>query len=141
METKIPFRIIELEDVSYHLLVPVVINKNLHVNLIIDTGASKTILDFAYLQKVANDIEVVQSDLSSGINSFIEDCYSATLDSFAIGNLIIEPYPCVLMDMTHVNQLYTKIGQGQVCGLLGSDFLKKYNATISFTQQRLTLRY
>jgi hypothetical protein len=58
-----------------------------------------------------------------------------------MGNIKIEPYPCILMDLTHVNQLYTKIGQGQVCGLLGSDFLTKYKATISFARKRLTFRY
>lgn len=141
MEVRVPFRIIELEDASYHLLVQATFNNIFTANLIIDTGASKTILDYAHLNEMVTDTEPVQSDLSSGINSYIDMCYSAKLASFSIGKLIIEPYGCVLMDLTHVNQLYTKIGQDQVCGLLGSDFFNRYKATISFARKQLTLRF
>ena len=141
MESQISFKLIELEDASYHLLVPVEFNKKLRADLIIDTGASKSIFDYAILKEFATEIESVSDNLSSGINSFIDSCYLGKVESFSIGSLLIEPFSCILMDLTHVNQLYEKIGQGTVLGLLGSDFLTQYRATISFSHRRLTLRY
>jgi hypothetical protein len=43
------------------------------------------------------------------------------------------------MDMNHINELYQKVSDYKICGLLGSDFLLKYNAVIDYKRRVLKL--
>jgi hypothetical protein len=141
MQTYKKLTLIALEDNSYHIMVPAVFDHSLRVNLIIDTGASKSIFDLKLLKHMALEIEEVDNNLSSGINSYIQECFLAKFQGFSIGKLKVEPFTGILMDLSHVNQLYKKMGQLPIAGLLGCDFLYDYKATISFTQNKLILNF
>jgi len=138
---KIPITIIELDSRSYHLLIEVYINK-LPVNVIIDTGASRTVFDKSLLgDKLRivkhSNLEEIQS--AGIIAGNIESDY-AIADSFKLGQLKLRDFPVVLIDMNGINQLYKKVTGKEVHGLLGSDFLLDFNAVINYGKASLVLK-
>jgi hypothetical protein len=46
----------------------------------------------------------------------------------------------VLIDLSHVNDLYRKFTDKRVAGLIGSDFLLKHKAIIDYKRRELVLR-
>ncbi|MFA6400595.1 MAG: retropepsin-like aspartic protease [Salinivirgaceae bacterium] len=140
MKIKIPIELITLEDASYHIMVEAVFNKTIRGNLIIDTGASKSVLDFSFAESFAHSIEEVQDQNSSGINALIHQAHVGTIDKFQLGKLKIKDYQTVLLDLSHINQLYANYSDKTIAGLLGSDFLVEYNAVIDYGKKKLFLQ-
>lgn len=141
MITEIPIRIISLEENSYHLLVGARFNGSKTGQLIIDTGASKTVFDTNFVSELITDIKKVAEHTSSGINSMIPEAQIGTLPAFNIGKLHIKNYQSVLMDLSHVNKVYQEYTNNEIAGLLGSDFLLNYEAVINYHQKTLSLNF
>ena len=55
--------------------------------------------------------------------------------------LKIETYKSLLLDLSHINELYKQYTDKQIAGLLGSDFLLEYEAVIDYGQQKMSLNY
>jgi hypothetical protein len=136
--TQIPIEIIELEDASFHIMVEARFKK-IKGNFIIDTGASKTVLDFTFGQSIADSIEKNEDKNSSGINAMISESHVANIPQLKIGRLKIENFPCVLLDLSHVNALYKKYCNKHIAGLIGSDFLVAHKAIINYDKKYLKL--
>jgi len=58
-----------------------------------------------------------------------------------LGDLKCQDWTIALIDLTHVNNIYKKFTDKQVAGLIGSDFLFKFNAIIDYKKSELVLRY
>ena len=140
MKVKVPIELITLEDASYHIMVEAVFNKKYQGNLIIDTGASKSVIDFGFAQPIAHSIEALEEQNSSGINSLIHEAHVGTIKKFSIGKLEIKDYQTVLLDLTHINSMYAQYSDKTIAGLLGSDFLVDYNAVIDYGKNVLILK-
>jgi len=138
---KIPIKIIELDHKSFHPLIEARIN-NLPVNLIIDTGASRTVFDKSLVGKNLRIIEPNDSDgiQSAGIMAGNIESQFAVAESFKLGKLELYNYPVVLIDLEEINKLYLKVTGRQVHGLLGSDFLLEKNALIDYKKHCLILK-
>jgi len=134
----IPIEIIKLEDNSFHLMIDVKIN-NIKSNLIIDTGASRTVFDINQIEDVCTDVNIVDEQDSSGINALISETKVGYLSKIIFGDLVIENYQCVLLDLAHINSIYKKYTDKNIMGLLGGDFLVKYKAVINYRQKTLKL--
>ena len=65
---------------------------------------------------------------------------TVTLKTFRIGDLIIENFPVVLLDLQHVNGSYQTLGHSEIEGVIGNDILVKYKAIINYEKLTLTLR-
>ena|SRR6218665_1148426 len=141
MKTTIPFKVLSLDGEGYHLMIKIYINKKV-ANVIIDTGASKTVLDKT---RIANYVKEknfdVHDKLSSGLGTNTMESQLTTLKSLRIGDIEIPDYQTVLLDLSHVNNSYEQIGLKQVEGVLGSDILLKYKAVIDYPKQELRLTY
>jgi len=135
----IPIELIELEDSSYHLMIQAVFNSNISGNLIIDTGASKTVFDFGFVHSFINDLEAIEDQHSSGINAMITEAHTGVIPVLSIQKLVLENYPCILLDLSHINQLYQQYSDKHIAGLIGSDFLVAHEAVIDYSQKKLTL--
>ncbi|MBK7570590.1 MAG: hypothetical protein IPI10_02835 [Bacteroidetes bacterium] len=64
---------------------------------------------------------------------------STSLSNFNIGELKIEHFHAILLDLSHVNASYEKMGYSQIDGVLGSDVLNEYNAIIDYKKRKITL--
>ncbi|MBI9037949.1 MAG: clan AA aspartic protease [Bacteroidales bacterium] len=141
MLRKIPITIIPIEDDGFHLMLEILINHQI-ANLIIDTGASRTVFDSNRIMKFVSDenSEFEKNEkLSTGLGTNSLESQAIELDSIKIGELEIEKYKAVILDMSHINQTYSGINIPEIDGVLGGDLLKKYNAEISYRSKLLVI--
>lgn len=141
MRIKIPMQIVELEADNYHLIVSSVFSDGVSVNWVIDTGASKSVFD-----KILDEYYSVLEDESdeihtAGIGEEPLDTSMALLRTVQIGKLKTEEMKVALLDLSHINELYSKTTNLKICGLIGGDFLMKYKASIDYKKQVLILEY
>jgi hypothetical protein len=141
MTTTVPFKILSLDAEGFHLMIKVKINGK-SANLIIDTGASKTVLDRTRVSKYVKERDFISHDkLSSGLGTNSMESHMTLLKKISIGDLVINDYTTVLLDLSHVNGSYQQIGLKPVEGVLGSDILLLYNAVIDYEKKTLKFKY
>ncbi len=141
MKTVIPFKVLSIGDDGFHLMIKLVLNKK-SANVIIDTGASKTVFDKKQILKYGANKKFDQLDsLSSGLGTNTMKSHFTILKKMKIGSLEIEDFKIVLLDLSHVNKSYKEVGLPQIDGVLGSDLLLKYNAVIDYGQKKLKLKF
>ncbi|OQX98553.1 MAG: hypothetical protein B6I24_05035 [Bacteroidetes bacterium 4572_128] len=125
-------------------------NEEISKKVVIDTGASVSCFDGLILEKYISKIDKIdkKNDLqSTGITETKLNIKKGILKKIYFGHLKLENYPIVLLDLTHINNMYKmyfsekKQKKLQICGLIGSDFLRKFNAIIDYKNQFLTLEF
>jgi len=140
MKTILPIDIITLgEDNSYHLFVSGFINETKY-DLLIDTGASHTIFDTSLIPEAPADKTAGFEIQSAGIHAGELKNSIGLIKKFKLGDLKRTNWTVVLIDLTHVNDLYRKFTDKRVAGLIGSDFLLKHKAIIDYKKRELVLR-
>jgi len=140
MKTIIPFKVLSIGEEGFHLMVKLYINRKV-ANVIIDTGASKTVFDKKRILKFVSDKKFDKHDnLSSGLGTNTMKSQFTIIKKIKIGTLEIVNYQIVLLDLSHVNKSYHQVGLPQVDGVLGSDILLKYNAVIDYEKKKLRLK-
>ena len=140
MKTVLPIDIVTLgEDNSYHLFVRGTINRR-KFDLLIDTGASHTIFDATLIPEAPAGERAEQKIQSAGIHAGELKSSIGYIKSFRLGDLKRKDWTVVLIDLTHVNELYRKFSDKCVAGLIGSDFLLKHKAMIDYKKRELVLR-
>lgn len=141
MITTIPFKILSLDAEGFHLMIKIKINGKA-ANLIVDTGASKTVLDKTRVSKYVKETDFKTHDkLSSGLGTNTMESQTTVLKKMKIGELELTDYVTVLLDLSHVNSSYDQIGLKPVEGVLGSDILLQYNAVIDYEKKVLKLKF
>lgn len=140
MKTVVPIDIVTLgEDNSFHLFVSGRINGQ-EYDLLIDTGASHTIFDATLIPEVpVSEIEGNEIQ-SAGIHAGELKSSIGHIKKFRLGDLKRVNWTVVLIDLTHVNDLYKRFTDKRVAGLIGSDFLLKHKAMIDYKKKTLLLR-
>ncbi len=132
---KIPLEILTLEDESYHLLVSVTINEEIQGKMVVDTGASRTVVDAS----LAFDTdESKEQPYTSGIGGQVEVAFT-NLASLTFGEFEIENISLAMIDLSAVNEAYEKASMQRILGLLGSDLLLKYKAKIDYKEKCMLL--
>lgn len=140
MKLEIPIEIIELESHSFHLLIRCKINDGEAGDLVIDTGASKTVLDRNFVTSYTI-LENQDSEMKSrGLGEGSLNTEMVKIDSFQLGSFLVNDLQCALIDLSGINEMYEQHCQRKICGLLGSDFLLKYKAVINYERQILSLK-
>ena len=143
MQTNIPIEILPIEDDGFHLLIRAKINDK-KANLIVDTGASRTVFDETliknFLPEEYNDFEINEK-LSTGLGTNTMQSSAFSLKSLKIGNLNIENYMAVILDLNNINDSYAKLKLPKIHGVIGGDLLSKYKAVIYYKAKNLKLYY
>jgi hypothetical protein len=138
----LPLELLELEDENFHLLVRSEFSDDSPGRWVIDTGASRSVFDSTmsqYYQLIDDDSE--SETLSAGIGLDSLETKVAVIKKIAFGNLKIRKMKVALIDLTHINNLYAKYGGGTICGLIGSDFLRKHKAVVNYGSLELILKF
>lgn len=140
MLTVIPFKILNIDNEGFHLLIKVYINRKV-ARIIVDTGASKTVFDKTRIEKFVTERNFdVHEKLSSGLGTNTMQSQTTRIKKITIGEIQIEEYTAVLLDLSHVNHSYDQIGLAPVDGVLGSDILLQYRAVIDYEKKVLKLK-
>ncbi|MNY31470.1 hypothetical protein D3C86_1656340 [compost metagenome] len=77
--------------------------------------------------------------LSTGLGTNSMQCYRATVD-LKLGELEILEYDTAVLDLSHINIAYEKLGLEKVIGVIGSDILVRYKALIDYEKKILILK-
>ena len=141
MTYKIPLNILSIHDDGFHLCLEAGIVDQ-PVQLLVDTGASRTVFDLQYITSLLqlSDHEIEQNTgPSGGIGTTNLESSLATIPSLNLGGLIIKDYRTALIDMIQVNALFGMVGHRPVYGILGGDILLASQAIINYPLKQLTL--
>jgi hypothetical protein len=130
---EIPLNIVELEHENYHILIEGFFEDEIPSCWIIDTGASKTVLD----KNLSSYYEFIDPDegedfQSAGINQGMTETSVGKLKILRFGNLKITEHKVALIDLNHVNEIYEKYTSCRIAGLLGGDILTQYQCRIDY---------
>ena len=140
MKMKIPVHIIELEEDNFHLIITGKFENGTKGNWAIDTGASKTVFDKNLTEQYSVSEDETEEIHSAGIGDKPLETTAARLKTFYLGKLKIESLKVALLDLSHINELYIKATDLEICGLIGGDFLMKHKAVIDYKKKILLLR-
>jgi len=140
MPSFIPLELISVEDDGFHLMVEVKVN-GVPARMLVDTGASRSVFDKGSIEKFFTESpELEENDQkSTGLGTRDMQSQALYLDELQIGELVIRKYPAVVLDMSHVNLSYDELGMQAIDGVLGSDILMKYGASIDYGKQILRI--
>lgn len=140
MKTKVNLQIIKIDVEGYHLGITCLLN-NKKANVIVDTGASRTVFDSNRIHLFTDaSRQVAVESQSTGLGTNTMQSALITIDSFKIGKINLKNFDIVLLDMTHVNESYQKIGLQPIDGVIGCDILFKFKASINLKKQCITFR-
>ncbi|SHJ11702.1 Aspartyl protease [Tangfeifania diversioriginum] len=140
MKITVPLQIIELEDDNYHLVISSVLPDGNQGLWVVDTGASKTVFDKTLSENFSTDNQGTEEVHTAGIGENPIETETGRLQSFLLGKMKVENLRVALLDLSHINTFYSKATNLKICGLIGSDFLLKHQATIDYKKKLLRLK-
>jgi hypothetical protein len=137
----IPLLLVELEEENYHIVVESVLSDGVKGIWIVDTGASRSVFD-KNLAQFFEQLPLDNTEIhSAGIGDSQIEALPGFLPSISFGEMHLNKFMVALIDLDHVNSIYSKFTDEKVFGLLGSDFLVKYKAEINFKKLVLKVQY
>jgi len=145
-EIKIPIEVVSFLEDGFHLFVKGKLGDH-SLRLLIDTGASKTVLDKKFLAENFPDLKLEQNELpATGAGTNTIQTEIAEISDFFLGDgkkknssSPLRNFPVAVLDLSHVNETYSKIGQESIQGVIGSDLLIHFKAVINLKKQRMKL--
>jgi len=139
MKIKIPLQIIELEKGNFHLIANGKFNDGTIGCWAIDTGASKTVFDKTRKEFYTLSAENPEEIHSAGISDTPLVTSIGSMVVFHLGRFKVENLKVALIDLSHINQLYSRAANIAIWGLIGGDFLVKHKALIDYKKKFLQL--
>ena len=137
--TVVPLTLINLQDDGFHLLVEIVVF-GIKFNAVLDTGASKTVLDKMTVEQYIKRGELRISDkLSTGLGTNTMESHTVILPDLKIGKLKLKNFESAVLDLSTISTAYESLNLPPVIGVLGGDILCSHQAVISYKQSQLKL--
>ncbi len=141
MIAKVPLKYLKIDNEGVHLMVIGLVNR-LKANILIDTGASRTVFDLNRIKHYQNGTEPRKNNkFFSGIGASNIDTYLAKISLLELGEMKINEIEVVLFDLKVINQSYAVFDLPRIDGVLGGDLLKAYNAVIDYKNGYLLMEY
>lgn len=137
MSFAIPFQLIEIEPESYHLIVKAKLNGNL-VMFIVDSGASRSVLDISYDTGIR--VDGIEGNSAIGFMADNVDIDIAQVPEIVIGKYTFNNLLMAVTDLSALRTVYTKLTGIDVAGLLGCDFLVDHVSSINFRNRKIFLK-
>lgn len=135
----VPLELINLHDDGFHLLVKIVVFGK-KFNAVLDTGASKTVLDKSTVEKYITTEELLQSEkLSTGLGTSTMESHTVILPYLKIGKLKLENFEVAVLDLSTISVAYETLNLPPVLGVLGGDILYSHSAVINYEKLVLKL--
>lgn len=140
---EIPINIINIEGDGFHLIAEGMIN-NKPARFVVDTGASRTVFDKDRILNYIDNPEFNEKEgISAGIGGTDISSFIFNIEELSFGDLKINGYQAVAMDLSNVNNSYAMLKLPPVDGVIGGDLMKKHQAIINYKlkKMRLTTKY
>ena len=136
---EIPFQLLDIEGDGFHIMIQGRINGK-EANFLIDTGASRSVFDFATMSEFIDDPQFQKKEgITAGVGS--SDLESSTFDieSITLGNLEIKHYQAVALDLENIHETYEKINLPKIHGIIGGDVLATHKAVINYRLKKIRI--
>jgi hypothetical protein len=139
MRYSIPIKMLTVDNEGCHLMVSGII-KGYKVHLLIDTGATLTVMDLGRMKRIFpyHQFDVYQK-FFIGIGSGDIEPWSFMLEEIDLHGLKIQNKEVVLIDMSAINKAYAVFDLPRIDGVIGGDILKDYKALIDYANSTLEL--
>lgn len=136
---EIPINIISIEGDGFHIVTDGLVNGK-SARFVVDTGASRTVFDKDRILNYINNPEFAEKEgLSAGIGGTDISSFIFNIEELSFGDLKINDYQAVAMDLSNINTSYEMIKLPPIDGVLGGDLLRKHNAVISYRLKKIRL--
>ena len=136
---EVPIQLLDIEGDGFHIMVQGKIHGK-EAHFLIDTGASRSVFDPNTITDFIDDIQFEKKEgMTAGVGSSDLESSTFIIDNFSIGNLEINNYEAVALDLENIHEMYAKIALPNIDGILGGDLLKKYKAVINYRSKKLRL--
>lgn len=137
---KVPITVECIDGDGFHIFTFVKIGKK-KVRVLIDTGASKTVLS----QQLADHIPLLETEelnenLAKGIGNESIETQIAVIQKIKLGRFSIENLTIGIMGLEHISDTYTQLGIAPFELILGGDVLHHFSAVISYDKKHLKLK-
>ncbi len=138
-ETRVPLELVNLHNDGFHLLVEVVVFGQ-SFNVVLDTGASKTVFDKTVIEKHMKNAELMSSELlSTGLGTNSMESHTIVLPVLKIGKFKLNNFEAAVLDLSTISHAYSSLNLPPVIGVLGGDILQRYKAIINYKKLHLKL--
>jgi len=126
-----------LEEGTIHLLVPFLHNGLENYWWVVDTGASKSVIDKTLASKLVEDEST--GSMATGLGQEMVETSVGIIRDFRLGGSSFESLQVAIVELRHINEEYAKYSDKRIAGLLGSDFFYREKAVIDYERQIITL--
>lgn len=134
---KIGLEIVVLEQGTIHLLVESVINGVENHWWVVDTGASKSVIDKSLAAKFITG--EYAGAMATGLGQEMLETSAGFMNDFRLGDLCFDPLEVAIVDLHHINEEYSKYSDKRISGLLGGDFFMREKAVIDYEERTISL--
>jgi len=151
MKELINLRLKQVDESGFHFLIPCQLSDNSEHYLILDTGASNTVLDQIqlsnYIKSGKKEDYYTEDEYkntmnnSKGITNHELHFSFGKIECLQIGNLKIKEAVFPFLNLEHITSIYSELGVKNVIGIWGCDYLLKTNAIIDFKEKSLTMDF
>jgi predicted aspartyl protease len=136
---KSKLKIISIKGDGYHCIINCKINKSFKSRMLLDTGASRTILDLNLINELGLENQLKETEeKATGLGTNSMQGHRMILPELKIGKLILKNIEIGILDLSIVNSSYNMIGLPPIHGALGGELLKKLKAVISYKDKTIT---
>jgi hypothetical protein len=134
---QIPLQIITIDQNGFHLMVRAAIGR-LPVNLLIDTGASRTVFDSNRISQYFGKVSLEQYPKSfTGVGVENLHTQSLVIPELQFGNFSMKQTEVMVIDLGTVNKSYAALDLPRIDMVMGGDLLVRYGGIIDYPQQQL----
>lgn len=139
--TRLKLDVASLNGDGYHLFAMVRIKK-FKLRMLVDTGASRSVIDLNFLQAHFKKLQLEDADdKATGLGSNSITSKVTTLPEFKLGRLHLKDYTVAVLDLSHVNETYQRVNLPPIAGVVGSDIFYVYNGVINYNKKVLALKW
>lgn len=136
---EIPINIINIEGDGFHLIAEGMINHK-PARFVVDTGASRTVFDKDRILNYIDNPEFNEKEgISAGIGGTDLSSFIFNIEELSFGDLKINDYQAVAMDLSNVNNSYAMLKLPPIDGVLGGDLMKKHQTVINYKLKKMRL--
>jgi hypothetical protein len=138
-ESAVKIILAEFDQGGVHLFLNLKVN-GVKCRFLLDTGASKTVLDKKYFEEKIGkkNMKTVKQE-TTGLHSSTTESHFGNVKTIEIGHHTVKNYRIAAVDLSHVNQVYRMAKKPKISGILGSDLMLKYKMIVDYGQLKILL--
>ena len=140
MQVTIPLKIKKIAPEGCHLFFNGSI-ENKRIRFLIDTGASKSVIDRTFTETWLKHIQIHETEhQTTGLGATYNKSSFGRFRRIYFREFKIHPVKFAVLDLKGVNEAYQAIKMKPVQAIIGGDLLRKYYAVIDYGKAEMTIR-